>query len=117
MFRRGGGVLITVCFVCVGFVRFDLVKAAILGQRDFALAQQGYADDEDTALQAHYTNSAPAIADIDGDGQNELIVLASVQNASQVDRFKGVALWVLRPDGTRHPAWTEPLHYPNYLAT
>lgn len=88
----------------------------VRGLHDLALARQGYADDEDTALQAHYTNSAPAIADIDGDGQNELIVLASVQNASQVDRFKGVALWVLRPDGTRHSDWIDPLHYPDYLA-
>lgn len=88
----------------------------VRGLHDFALAQQGYADDEATANQAHYTNSAPAIADIDGDGQNELIVLASVQNASQDDRLRGVALWVLRTDGTRHPAWMEPLHYPDYLA-
>ena len=35
---------------------------------DLALAKQGYADDEETALQAHFTNTAPAIADIDGDG-------------------------------------------------
>lgn len=94
-------------------------RTKFLGVRflhDYALAQQGYADDEDSANQAHFTNSAPAIADIDGDGTNELIVLGSVQNASQDDRFRGVGLWALRPDGTRHPDWIEPFHAPDYLA-
>lgn len=42
---------------------------------DYAEAQQGYADDEATANQAHFTNSAPAIADVDGDGDAELSTL------------------------------------------
>lgn len=83
---------------------------------DYALAQQGWAPDEDTALQAHFTNSAPAIADIDGDNTPDLVVLASVQNAAQSDRLQGVALWVLHPDGTRLADWTEPFHAPDYLA-
>src|SRR6185503_17416045 len=44
---------------------------------DYRLAQQGYADDEDTDEQAHFTNTAPAIADLDGDGTGELIALGS----------------------------------------
>ncbi len=88
----------------------------IRGLHDYALAQQGWADDEDTALQAHYTNSAPAVADVDGDGDHELVVLASVQNAAQTDRLQGVALWVLENDGTRPTDWTEPFHAPDYLA-
>lgn len=83
---------------------------------DYDLARQGYADDEDTANQAHFTNSAPAIADIDGDGASELVVVGSVQNASQDDRERGVALWVVRPDGTRPDAWRAPYHVPDYLA-
>jgi hypothetical protein len=83
---------------------------------DYALAQQGYADDEETALQAHFTNTAPAIADIDSDGQHDIVMLASVQNASQSDRLKGVALWVVSNDGTRKAPWTEPFHVPAYLA-
>jgi hypothetical protein len=82
---------------------------------DYAEAQQGYAEDEESANQAHFTNTAPAIADLDGDGSNELIMLGSVQNAAQSDRLRGVALWVLHNDGTRLPAWTEPLHFPDYL--
>ncbi|HTM19919.1 MAG TPA: VCBS repeat-containing protein [Kofleriaceae bacterium] len=88
----------------------------VRGLHDYALAQQGWADDEATALQAHYTNSAPAIVDVDGDGDHELVVLASVQNASQDDRLKGVALWVLNDDATRPAAWVEPFHAPDYLA-
>jgi hypothetical protein len=82
---------------------------------DYALAQQGWADDEETANQAHFTNTAPAIADVDGDGENELVMLASVQNAAQTDRERGVALWVVRHDGTRPDAWLLPFHAPDFL--
>jgi hypothetical protein len=68
-----------------------------------AEAMQGYADDEESALQAHFTNTAPAIADLDGDGAREVILLASVQNAAQSDREKGVAVWVVGRDGARRP--------------
>lgn len=83
---------------------------------DYAEAQQGYADDEDTANQAHFTNSAPAIADVDGDGDNELVVVGSVQNASQDDRRRGVVLFVVNPDGTRPAGWETPYHVPEYRA-
>jgi hypothetical protein len=83
---------------------------------DYAFAQQGYANNEETALQAHFTNSAPSIVDVDGDGHRELVVLASVQNASQTNRLQGVALWVLHPDGTRPSQWITPFHAPDYLA-
>ncbi len=82
---------------------------------DYDLAKQGWADDEDTANQAHFTNSAPAIADIDLDGKMELIVLGSVQNASQEDRERGVGLWVLHNDGTRLAGWETPYHAEGYL--
>lgn len=82
---------------------------------DYAEAQQGYADDEDTANQAHFTNTAPAIADVDGDGTNEIVMLGSVQNAAQDDRERGVALWVVNADGTRPRAWIEPFHAADFL--
>ncbi len=81
-----------------------------------AEAQQGHAEDQSTALQAHFTNTAPAIADIDGDGAREIVMLASVQNAAQTDREKGVAVWVVRKDGSRVPGWETPFHAPGYLA-
>jgi outer membrane protein assembly factor BamB len=83
---------------------------------DLALAQQGYADDEETADQAHFTNTAPAIADIDADGTAEVIMLGSVQNAAQSDRERGVALWVVGSDAARRPGFTQPFHAPGYLA-
>jgi hypothetical protein len=82
---------------------------------DYRLAQQGYADDEAVDEQAHFTNSAAAIADLDGDGVGELIVLGSVQNAAQDDRERGVAVWVTRHDGTRPPAWEAPPRFGDYL--
>ena len=88
----------------------------VRGLHDFALAQQGYADDESTALQAHHTNTAPAITDIDGDGVAELVFVASVQNAAQDNREQGVALWALENDGTRPAGWEVPLHFPDYLS-
>ncbi len=83
---------------------------------DLALAKQGYADDEATALQAHFTNTAPTIADLDGDGKLDILLLGSVQNAAQDKRELGVALWALRPDASRLDAWQEPFHAPEYLA-
>jgi hypothetical protein len=83
---------------------------------DYALAQQGFANDEDTEEQGHFTNSAPAIADLDGDGTAELVLLGSVQNAAQTDRERGVALWVMHDDGTRPAAWIAPPKFPQFLS-
>ena len=82
---------------------------------DYAEAQQGWAPDEDTASQAHFTNTAPAIVDVTGDGTAEVVMLGSVQNAAQTDRERGVALWVVRHDGTRPDAWLEPFHAPGFI--
>lgn len=110
--HRGTGEAFNAASIFEGRTKFSGIRFL----HDYALAQQGWADDEATANQAHFTNTAPAIADHDGDGTYELIVLASVQNASQDDRFRGVALWVLNEDGTRPGAWVEPFHAPDYLA-
>ena len=82
---------------------------------DYALAQQGFANDESVDEQAHFTNTAPSIADLDGDGRPELIALASIQNAAQDSREKGVGLFVLRADGERPAAWIAPPRYRDYL--
>ena len=94
-------------------------RTKVLGVRFFhelAEAQQGYADNEETANQAHFTNSAPAIADLDGDGMRDLVALGSVQNAAQSDRLRGVVLWPFHPDGTHLANWQSPFHATGYLA-
>ncbi len=83
---------------------------------DYALSLQGYPNDEPNDLQAHGTNSPPAIADLDGDGVAEIVFAASVQNAAQTRRELGVAAWVLERDGTRPPGWEAPLHVSEYLS-
>jgi hypothetical protein len=83
---------------------------------DLRQAQQGWAEDEGAANQAHFTNSAPAIADLDGDGVSDLVILGSVQNAAQSDRLRGVALWAVHHDGTRLAGWEAPYHVPTYRA-
>lgn len=110
--HRGTGEAFDAAAIFEGRTKFSGIRFL----HDYALAQQGWADDEATANQAHFTNSAPAVVDHDGDGTYELVVLASVQNASQDDRFRGVALWVLNEDGTRPGPWVEPFHAPDYLA-
>lgn len=83
---------------------------------DYAEAMQGYSEHEDSSDQAHFTNTAPAIVDLDGDGRREIVALASVQNASQSDRERGVALWALHNDGTRLAGWETPFAVRPYLA-
>lgn len=80
-----------------------------------AEAMQGYANDEATGLQAHFTNTAPALADVDGDGSLDVVMLGSVQNAAQDNRLQGVGLWVLRTDASRPPGWETPFHASGYV--
>ncbi|MGE0550759.1 MAG: FG-GAP repeat domain-containing protein [Kofleriaceae bacterium] len=82
---------------------------------DYDLAQQGFANNEATEEQAHFTNTAPAIADLDGDGAMELIALGSIQNAAQNDRERGVGLFVAHHDGTRPGPWVAPPRFTGYL--
>lgn len=110
--HRGDGYAFDCAPIFEGKTKFHGVR----GLHDYALAQQGYADDEATAHQAHHTNTAPAIADVDRDGIGELVYVASVQNAAQDDRERGVALWVMRHDGTRPAGWEEPYHADEFLS-
>lgn len=83
---------------------------------NLAEARQGYAENENTALQAHFTNTAPAITDLDGDGRYDVVMLGSVQNAAQSMRELGVGLWAVHADVSRLQGWESPLHVPQYLS-
>jgi hypothetical protein len=83
---------------------------------DLAEAQQGFADDEATALQAHFTNTAPAIADVNQDGRYDVVLLGSVQNAAQDMRKLGVGLWVVESDASRLAAFVTPVQVARYVA-
>lgn len=83
---------------------------------DLAEAQRGYATNEATALQAHFTNTAPAIVDLDDDGKNDVVMLGSVQNAAQSNRLLGVGLWAIHSDASRLAGWETPFHAPQYLS-
>jgi hypothetical protein len=109
--HHGSGVAFDAAKIFRGRTKFMGVRFML----DYADAQQGYADDEDVASQAHFTNTAPAIVDVDGDGMNEIVMLSSVQNAAQTERERGVALWVVRHDGTRPDAWVKPFHAPGFI--
>jgi outer membrane protein assembly factor BamB len=82
---------------------------------ELSQAQMGWAEDEESAHQAHFTNTAPAIADLDGDGTPEIVMLGSVQNAAQTDRERGVALWVIGSDAARRPGFDPPVHIEGFL--
>lgn len=82
---------------------------------DYALAQQGFANNDGVDEQGHFTNTAPTIADLDGDGKPELIALGSLQNAAQTNLTLGVGLFVAHPDGTRPADWVKPMVAPGYL--
>jgi hypothetical protein len=83
---------------------------------DLREAMAGYAEDESSALQAHFTNTAPAIADLDGDGHYDVVMIGSVQNAAQDQRELGVAVWAIKPDNSRLPGFDPPVRFADYLA-
>jgi hypothetical protein len=70
---------------------------------DYALAQQGWG----TGDRSEFTYSPPVIADVDQDGDSE-IVLAGDHEHSESTKNRGVTTWVLNPDMTRPKGWTTP---------
>ncbi|WP_437734136.1 FG-GAP repeat domain-containing protein [Sorangium sp. So ce1335] len=81
---------------------------------DLDLAMQGFGDGDE--LQAYFKNSAPAIADVDGDGKPEVVMLAAAEDVDMSDQSQGVGLWVVRPDASRIDGWESPFYAPDYLS-
>lgn len=62
--------------------------------------------DYDTEQRIEYSVNAPIIADLDGDGEAEIIVAGHVKGPGEFPDVKlNSALLVLEPDGTRRPGW------------
>jgi hypothetical protein len=70
---------------------------------DLALAKQGWG----TGDRSEFTYSPPVIADIDDDGDSELVVVGDHEHSSSTDN-QGVTTWVLNPDMTRPVGWEKP---------
>jgi FG-GAP-like repeat len=81
----------------------DKVITSVEAYHDLALSQQGWGDGD----RSEFTYSPPVIADIDGDGDNE-IVLAGDHESSSSTTNQGVTVWVLNHDMTRPAGWDPP---------
>jgi hypothetical protein len=110
--HAGSGLAFDAASIFTGRTKFSGIRWMV----DYALAQQGFANNEAVDEQAHFTNTAPAIADLDGDGVGELIALASIQNTAQDNRELGVGLFVATKDGTRPDAWLAPPRFRDYTS-
>ncbi len=70
---------------------------------DLALAKQGWG----TGDRSEFTYSPPVIADINGDGRTEVVVVGDHESSQSTDN-QGVSTWVLNPDMTRPTGWEAP---------
>jgi len=81
----------------------DRVVTAVEAYHDLALSRQGWG----TGDRSEFTYSPPVLADIDGDGVNN-VILAGDHEHSQSTTNQGNTLWVLNPDMTRPAGWETP---------
>lgn len=81
----------------------DAWVTGVEAYHDLALAQQGWG----TGDRSEFTYSPPVIADIDANGDYE-IVLGGDHEHSESTANQGVSLWVLDPDMTRPEGWLWP---------
>lgn len=82
----------------------DAVVTAVEAYHDLALSKQGWGMGD----RSEFTCSPPVMADIDSDGQME-IVLAGDHEHTQSSANQGVTLWVFKADMTRPTGWEWPM--------
>ncbi|MCA9635602.1 MAG: VCBS repeat-containing protein [Myxococcales bacterium] len=70
---------------------------------DLALAMQGWG----TGDRSEFTYSPPVIADIDGDGEHEVVLGGDHESSESTDN-QGISVWVLNADMTRPAGWEWP---------
>ncbi len=88
-------------FAAEGFA--DSWVTGVEAYHDLALAKQGWG----TGDRSEFTYSPPVIADIDDDGDSELVVIGDHEHSTSTDN-RGVSTWVLNPDMTRPTGWETP---------
>ncbi|MCA9969676.1 MAG: VCBS repeat-containing protein [Anaerolineales bacterium] len=67
---------------------------------------EGLVDPDDTrGLIMEFTRDAPAMADLDNDGQIEIVIPGKVRDRRQNREITNSAVLVLLPDGRRKPGW------------
>jgi hypothetical protein len=81
----------------------DRVITAVEAYHDLALSQQGWGSGD----RSEFTYSPPVIADIDGDGDKEIVLGGDHEHSSSTTN-QGVTLWVLNHDMTRPAGWDPP---------
>lgn len=81
----------------------DAWVTGVEAYHDPALAQQGWGDGD----RSEFTYSPPVIADIDGDGDYEVVLGGDHEHSQSTDN-QGVSTWVLNHDMTRPAGWEWP---------
>ena len=81
----------------------DRVVTAVEAYHDLALSQQGWGSGD----RSEFTYSPPTLADVDGDGDIEVILGGDHEHSSSTEN-QGITLWVLNHDMTRPPGWESP---------
>jgi hypothetical protein len=81
----------------------DRVVTSVEAYHELALAQQGWG----TGDRSEFTYSPPVVADVDGDGDREVILAGDHEHSESTDN-QGVTLWVLNHDMTRPAGWDPP---------
>lgn len=81
----------------------DRVITSVEAYHDLALSQQGWG----TGDRSEFTYSPPVIADIDADGDMEIVLVGDHEHSDSTDN-QGVTVWVLHHDMTRPAGWESP---------
>jgi hypothetical protein len=81
----------------------DRVVTSVEAYHDLALAQQGWGSGD----RSEFTYSPPVIADIDADGDMEVVLAGDHEHSDSTDN-QGITVWVLNHDMTRPSGWDPP---------
>lgn len=81
----------------------DRVVTAVEAYHDLAFSQQGWGNGD----RSEFTYSPPAMADVDGDGGLEVVLVGDHESSQSTDN-QGVTFWLLNPDMTRPTGWEQP---------